>query len=143
MTTTRKWTIGTAITLGVVLVAPIVSTALSASGTSGYFEDGRCACGHDSFVRIKDGGYFQYSPGHGVPEHRSFTIRAHDGEWEVLGLPHSDAYWSPLEGEDRVIARLRFRDGALYESWGTSTNWTRHARVYNPYRIWIARLLDK
>jgi len=60
-----------------------------------------------------------------------------------MGLPHSDMYWSPLEGEDRVIARLRIRDGALYESWGSSTNWTRRARVINPYRVWIAKLSDK
>ena len=66
-----------------------------------------------------------------------------DGELEVLGLPHSDLYRSPLEGEDKVIARLRFRDGALYESWGDTTNWTRLPRVYNIWRVWSAKLLKE
>jgi len=144
MTTKRKWwMVGAVITIGVILASPIVFTAVSPGGTGDYFEDGRCACGNDIFIRIEGDGYYRYSPGHGVPERRSFTIRRHDDEWEVMGLPHSDLYWSPLEGENKVIARLRFRDGALFESWGSSTNWTRHARVYNPYRIWIAKLLDK
>jgi hypothetical protein len=93
-----------------VFVAPI---AWSAFGTRGYFYAGRCICGHDSFVRIQGDGYFTYSPGHGVPEDRAFRLRPREHRWDVLGLPHSDMYWSPLEGEDRVIARLRFRDGAL------------------------------
>jgi hypothetical protein len=135
--------IGAAITLGLILASPIVFTALSTRGTGGYFEDGRCACGNDIFVRIQGNGYYRYSPGHGMPESRSFTIRRHDDEWEVMGLPHSDLYWSPLEGENKVIGRLRFHDGALFESWGNGTNWTRHARIYNPYRIWIAKLFDR
>jgi len=36
--------------------------------------------------------------------------------------------------------RLRFQGGDLYVSWSGGTNWARHARVYNPWRIWIARL---
>jgi hypothetical protein len=139
----RKWTI---VALGPVLALVLLPIALSAFSSRSphiYYEGGRCACGHDTFIRVTKDGYFQYSPGHGVPEHRSFTIRPHDGEWEVLGLPHSDMYWSPLEGEDKVIARLRIHDGALYESWGGSTNWTRRARVINPYRVWFAKLTEK
>jgi hypothetical protein len=121
-------------------VAPI---AWSAFGTHGYFYAGRCICGHDSFIRIQGDGYFKYSPGHGVPEQRAFTLRPRDGGWEALGLPHSDRYWSPLEGEDKVIGQLRLRDGALYESWGRSTNWDRFPRAYNIWRIWVAKLLKE
>jgi hypothetical protein len=70
--------IGAAIVLGVVLVSSIVFTAVAAGGTRGYFEGGRCVCGHDIFIRVEGNGYFKYSPGHGVPEHRSFTVRPHD-----------------------------------------------------------------
>jgi hypothetical protein len=121
-----------------VVLAPV---AWSALGTGGYFYDGRCACGHDCYVRIQGDGYFSYSPGHEVPEHRKFTLRRSADGWDVMGLPHSDMYWSPLEGEDKVIARLRYRDGALYESWGGSTNWNRLPRAYNVWRIWAAKLL--
>lgn len=140
MSTGQKFLVaafGAALTI---FVAPI---AWSAFSMHGYFYVGRCICGHDSFVRIQGDGYFKYSPGHGVPERRAFKLRPRDGGWEVLGLPHSDLYWSPLEGEDRVIARLRLGDGALYESWGTSTNWTRLPRAYNIWRVWWAKLLKQ
>ena len=143
MTAKRKWMIGAAITLGVTLVSPIIYTAVSARGTGGYFDGGRCACGNDIFIRVEGDGYFKYSPGHGVPERRSFAVHWHNGVGDVMGLPHSDLYWSPMEGENKIIGRLRFRDGTLFESWGSSTNWTPRSRVYNPYRIWIAKLLDK
>ncbi len=143
MTTKHTRTLGAAAAIAALLASPILFSALSGGGTHGYFEAGRCLCGHDCFIHIRDDGYYQYSPGHGVPEHRSFAIRPHGGEWEILGLPHSEMFWSPLEGEDKVIARFQIRDGALFTAWGNSNNWTRHARVYNPYRIWIGKLKDK
>src|SRR6266508_2242932 len=42
--------------------------------------------------------------------------------------------------EGKVVGRLRLHDGALWEQWSGRTNWTRHARVYNPWPIWLARL---
>jgi hypothetical protein len=123
-----------------VFVAPIV---WSASGKQGYFYSGRCLCGHDSFVRIQGDGYFNYSPGHGVPETRSFSLRPRDDGWDLFGRPHSDAYWSPLEGEDKVIAHIRFHDGALFESWDNGAHWRRLPRAYNVWRIWVAKLLKQ
>ena len=129
--------------LGAALVVFVAPIAWSALGTHGYFYAGRCICGHDSFVRIQGDGYFTYSPGHQVPEHRAFALRPREDGWEVLGLPHSQMYRSPLEGEDKVIAHVRFRDGALYETWGSSTNWTRLPKAYNVWRIWAAKLLKE
>jgi hypothetical protein len=123
------------------LAAALASVARFALGTGGYFYSGRCVCGHDCYVHIQGDGYFSYSPGHEVPEYRKFKLRRTADGWDVMGLPHSDMYWSPLEGENRVVARLYFRDGALYESWGT--NWNRLPRVYNVWRIWAAKLLKK
>jgi len=140
MTTRRTLVLASLGAVIVVLGAPV---AWSAFGTHGYFYDGRCTCGNDVFVRIQGDGYLKYSPGHGVPEHRAFTMRAQRDGWEIMGLPHSDAYSSPLEGADKVIARVRFHDGALYESWGSSTNWNRLPRVYNIWRVWWARLLNQ
>jgi hypothetical protein len=128
---------------GVALAVFVTPIVWSAFGTHGYFYAGRCICGHDSFVRIQGDGYFKYSPGHGVPEERAFTLRPRDGGWDVMGLPHSDLYWSPLEGENRVIARIQFRDSALNESWGSSTNWTRLPKVYNIWRVWWAKLVSQ
>ena len=125
------------------LAAALAPVAWSAFGTGGYFFNGRCVCGNDCYVRIQGDAYFSYSPGHEVPEYRKFTLRRTADGWDVLGLPHSDMYWSPLEGENKVIGHLRFRDGALYESWGSSTNWNRLPRAYNVWRIWAAKLLKK
>jgi len=135
----KRLTVGIGVAV-IVFVAPIVWFA---AGSGAYFYEGRCLCGHDIFVRIQGDGYFTYSPGHGEPEHRDFTLRAKDGGWEVLGLPHSDLYWSPLEGEDKVIAHLRIRDGALFESWGSTTNWSRFPKAYNVWRIWAAKVVAK
>ena len=143
MSATRKWTVVAIITLTILAFLPLVFKSVSTPGGGVYYEGGRCICGHDIFIRIQGDGYFHYSPGHGVPEYKAFTIRSHDGEWEVLGLPHSDLYSSPLEGENRVIARLRIHEGALYESWDGGINWARHARVLNPYRVWIAKLSER
>jgi hypothetical protein len=140
MTTRRKVIIAG---LGAVLAVFLAPIAWSAFGTHGYFYDGRCVCGHDCFIRIEGDGYFKYSPGHGVPEHRAFSLRPHDGEWELVGLASSDRFWSPLQGEEKVVARLRLRDGALYESWGGTTNWVRRPRVYNIWQVWAAKLLKE
>jgi hypothetical protein len=140
MTTRRKLVLASLGAAVIVFGAPV---AWSALGTRGYFREGRCACGNDIFVRILGNGYFSYSPGHEVPEHRKFTVRRNSDGWDIMGLPHSDMYWSPLEGEDKVIGHLRFRGGALYESWGSSTNWMRLSRAYNVWGIWAAKLLKK
>jgi len=140
MTTRRKLLLASLGAAVVVLGAPV---AWSAFSTHAYFRAGRCVCGNDAFVRIQGDGYFKYSPGHRVPEHRAFTLRAQGDGWELMGHSHSDLYTSPLEGENKVIARIRLRDGALYESWGTSTNWTRLPRVHNIWRVWWARLLEQ
>ena len=78
-----------------------------------------------------------------MPEHRVFILRQHDDEWEALTetKPKGQELESFLP-EGQVIARLRFREGALFESFH-GTNWTRHARIINPYGIWWAKLLHK
>jgi hypothetical protein len=118
-----------------VLAIWLAPLAWSAIGTHGYFYRGRCVCGNEVFVRIQGDGYFSYSPGHSVPEHRALKLRAREGGWEVLRLPNSDLYSFPMEREDKVAARVRFRDGTLYEAWGSSTNWTRLPRAYNIWRV--------
>jgi hypothetical protein len=125
------------------LAATLAPIAWSALGTRGYFYRGRCACGNDCYVRIQGDGYFSYSPGHEVPEHREFTLRRTADGLEVMGIPHSEMYWSPREGESEVIGHLRLRGGALYESWGNSTNWTRLPKAYNVWPIWMAKLLKE
>ena len=126
---------------GAALIVFMAPFAWSAFGAHGYFYQGRCACGNDVFVRIQGDSYLKYSPGHGVPEHRAFALRAGPDGWDVMGLPQSDRYWSPLEGKDKVMAHLWLRDGALYESWGSSTNGVRLPRVYNIWKVWFAKLL--
>ena len=129
--------------VGTVIATIAVPVIWSAFGANAYFYDGRCICGHDSFVRIAGNGYFSYSPGHGVPEHQKFKIGKIADGWAVLGLPHSDKYWSPLEGEDKVIAYLRLGGGALYDSWDGGKNWDRHPRVYNVWRVWAAKVSER
>jgi hypothetical protein len=139
MTTRRKVIVAAAGTLVVVFLTPI---AWSAWGAHGYFDGGRCTCGNPIFIRIRDDGYFRYSPGHGVPEHRAFALRRRDGGWDVLGLRPPDGVWSPV-AEGEAVARMRLQDGALYESWDSTTNWTRRARVYNVWRVWIPEFLSQ
>jgi hypothetical protein len=139
MSTSRKIAIAAAGTLLVIFLAPI---AWSAFGTRGYFDGGRCTCGNPIFNRIGDDGYFSYSPGHGVPEHRTFAARRNDTGWDLLELPAPGGFASVI-AEGSVVARVRLEGSALYESWGSQTNWTRHSRVYDVWRVWIPELLSR
>ena len=140
MTNRRKLLLASLGAAVIVVAAPVAGSAF---GTHGYFCAGRCACGNDIFVRLQGDGYFKYSPGHGVPEHHAFTVRAQGDGWEVIGPPPSELHSSPSEADNQVLARIRLQDGALYESWGGSTNWTRLPRVYNVWRVWWPRLLNQ
>ena len=125
-----------------VLFAPIVYMALLSRSDCGYFADTRCICGHNCYIHIKSDGYHQYSPGHQVPEHRSFDLRrGQNGEWELLALAPPAGAWSPV-AEGDVVARIRFHDKAMYMAW-SGNNWERHARIYNPWPIWIAQVLRR
>jgi hypothetical protein len=129
---------------GLCLLLPFVFTLCRTSGLNVYYEDERrCVCGHITLYRLTKDGIYSYSPGHGVPESLRFKIRAHDAQWDIMGLPHSDVYASPLDGENRVIGHLKVSNGSLYQSWGSSTNWARYPRVLNPYRVWYCKLVDQ
>ena len=129
------------VSLVTILLLPIAYTTFFRHGTNAYFEEGRYMCGHDIFIHIAGDRYFRYSPGHGTPEYLCCSLRQRGDEWEMLALaPPPYAGTSFREGEG--VARLKIRDGALYECW-SGTNWTRFPRVYNPYRIWIAKLLKE
>jgi hypothetical protein len=127
MTTAQKISIATLGTALLVFLAPL---AWSASSTRGYFEDGRCMCGYNVYIPIKGDGYFRYSPGHGHQEGRLWTLRKRDGFWEALGDNGS------------VVARLSFQNGELREAFSGSNFWSHHARVYNLWPIWIAKLRE-
>lgn len=127
--------------IGAVVIVLVAVAAWPAFRLHGYFYQGRCGCGHDIFVRIQGDGLFRYSPGHGVPEYRAFRLRALSDGWDIMGVPHGGAYWSPSEGQTSVLGHIRFRDGALWESWGSSTNLMRLPRVRNILRVWWPKLL--
>lgn len=136
-----KLVLGSIGTVIIVIIVILALVAWPASSARGYFYGGRCACGHEIFVRIVGDGLFNYSPGHGVPEHRSFNLRPQRDGWDIMSLPRSDRYWSSLEGENKVLGRVQFREGALWESWGSGTNWARLPRVHNVLRVWRPKLL--
>ena len=123
------------------VVAAFTAPVWSTCTTHAYFYEGRCACGHNCYARIAGDGLFKYSPGHGVPEYRAFELRPRGGEWDIMGLPHSPFY-SPLEGPDKVIGRLKLQDGALCCNWSGGTAWIRFSRVYNPWPIFLAKVLE-
>ncbi len=129
--------------VGALLIAAFAPLVWSARGTTGYFYDGRCACGHNCYVRIQGHAYLKYSPGHQVPEHRAFTLRPTADGWDLLGLPHSDTYWSPLEGEAKSSRTYDSVAETCTKHGGTALNQTRLTKVYNPWPIWAAKLLKQ
>ena len=141
MSSMRKWIAGAAVGLVIIPLLPMIDAILSRGSLRGYYEDGRCACGHDSYVHIEGDRYWQYSPGHGMPEQHLFNVRPCDDGWELIAVYAPDRVWSPVQ-ESQVTPRLRIQNGDLYESWA-GTNWTRHARVYNPWPVWFAKWLAR
>jgi hypothetical protein len=94
------------------------------------------------YIHVKGDGYFQFAPGHNMPEHLCYKLRQHADEWEAVALGSPDGLWSSKKEGD-VVMRLLLKDGALYESWSGSTNWTLHARIYFPLHVWTAKLLKE
>jgi hypothetical protein len=138
MTIKQKLTFVTAGTALALLFAILVAGAISFNGSGVYYERGRCSCGHPIFIRIAGDGYFSFSPGHGVAEHREYNLRRNNGGWDKLALPPPDGFESVIK-EGSIVGRVRLENGALYETWGT--NWVRCPRVYNNWRLHIAKLL--
>lgn len=131
----RKLLVASLLAFLAMLLTPILWSTFSPHA---YFEAGRCGCGHRILVRLKDDGYYNYSPGHGMPEYRAYGLRRQADEWEVFALPQPSGFWSPRK-EGEVVARVRMRPGGgLCESWGSKTNWVRLPRVYNLWRVWWA-----
>jgi hypothetical protein len=112
-----------------IVMAFIVPMAWWWSGPRGFFEAGRCACGYDIFIQITGDGYFDWCPGHGEAGRLIRPLRQREGELEAFGP------------EGKAILRLRFQGGDLWETPTGSTNWFRHARVYNLWRVWLPALL--
>jgi len=127
-------------TVAVVVLVPIVFALLSVGAMRGYFEDGRCACGYDSFIHLQAGGYFIDTPRHGMPERRVWMLQRQGGEWvaEAVPSPPMTDNFAAIP-PSQATPKLRLEGGDLYTSW-SGTNWTRHPRVYNPWRIWLTRL---
>jgi hypothetical protein len=59
-----------------------------------------------------------------------------------MGLPRSPTYYSALEGPDKVIGQLKIQDGALCYKWSDGKTWGRYTRVYNPWPIFLAKVLE-
>ncbi len=142
MKAARRILVVACVVAATVLLSPIFFQAVFTSAMRGYFEDSRCACGYDSFIHVRSGGYFDETPLHGMGERQGFTLRRAGEEWELLTLPPptNSAFivFGPPAGE--VAGRVRIQGGDLYLAFAGRTNWTRHARIYNPWRIWLARL---
>jgi prepilin-type processing-associated H-X9-DG protein len=141
MTSTRKLILAAAGIVILLLACAIVSTAPTLGGRR-YFEDGRCACGYDSYILLHGTDYLTYTPGHGYPPRRAFVLRPRDDIWEMLapGDRSNGMFYSFGPAEGTVVGRLRFQHGDLWEQLAGSSNWTRHARVYNRLPIWLAKL---
>jgi hypothetical protein len=124
------------------LVFSAVYAAVTRRNIGGWFEHGRCICGHTVYVHLHGDGYFTYAPGHGVPEHRDYNIRHNGSDFDVVALRPPDWAFSPTP-EGKIVARLRVKNGAVYECWSSTTNWTCLKPVPAPFRIWLAKLLKE
>ena len=104
----------------------------------GYFEDGRCGCGYDSFIQIRGDRYYTETPLHGR-EAKASALHRQGDEWELVSPPPvTNSLFMVFTNE--LVVRVRMEEGDLYLSYAGRTNWARHARVYNPWRIWLPRL---
>jgi hypothetical protein len=139
-----------ALVASVGFLAPIVSTSFS-RGPSGYFYEGRCMCGHEIFIHLKGDGYFSYSPGHGAPEHRIFTLKPVNGpdisEWEASSDESTFGNTWTLPGEQRPTMHIRIENGALVQYYPrneySAGYKARLPRVHNVWRIWFPQLCER
>jgi hypothetical protein len=131
--------------LALVVLAPILFQLLSAGAMRGYFKDGRCMCGYESFIHITGGTYYSDNTQHGMGVDLVGLVQREGDKW-VLRLqpkPELTNYGVMVITGPGGNPRLRIQGGDLYAAWGNNTDWKRHPRVYNPWRIWLARLFAK
>jgi len=142
MTATSKLLLAAASLATVVFLLPVALAVLSPHGTACYFDGGRCACGHRIYLRLVGDGFYDYSPGHGVPEYRKFTLRPNTNGWDVIRVndPRYDEVYSQLSPTG-VVAQAWIDKGELCERWSTSSRVLHYARIYNPWPIWLGKLL--
>ena len=123
---------------------PVLFTALSVHGPQGYFDGGRCACGHRIYIRLADDGYWTYSPGHEVSEHRSYALRPNTNGWDLIRVsdPKYDEVYFQM-APTGLVGVAWIDKGELCEKWGNNARVMRFTRVYNPWPIWWAKLLEE
>ncbi len=143
MTTTHRILLGVASLAAAAFLLPIAFPALWSYGGTGYFDRGRCACGHPIYVRLVDDGCYDYSPGHGVPEHRAFTVRPNGKDWDMYKFPDPDLGYFSQIGETGLVAHVWIEKGQLCERWSGRAPVVRYSRVYNPWPIWCAKILNE
>ena len=129
----RRWQKWAFIALGIsllIFVAPMVFAYFRPRGLAGYYQIGSmtCACGHIPFTRITEDEYCVYLPAHNSTSF-AYRLRKQGSEWVATQDP------TPTNS-----FRLRVRDGEVYCSDFSGTNWYHKERVYNLWRVWIPRL---
>jgi hypothetical protein len=118
-----------------VFLAPII---WSAFGLHGYFEGVRCWCDYPNYYYFQDNKLCELTPGEGNWGRPLYSLRPVAGGWEARNIaptPHPTSFAVVKGGE--LVLRLRMQGGDLYESWGSGTNWIRHARIYNVWSVWF------
>jgi hypothetical protein len=131
--------------LGVaVFLLPILFSLASAQGRNGYFDGGRCVCGNPIYIRLSADGYWTYSPGHDVSEHRSFMLQPNTNGWDLIRVnnPRYDEIYIQT-APTGLVARAWMEKGELCETWGTNPRVVRFPRVWNPWPIWWAKLMTE
>jgi hypothetical protein len=125
----------------VIFIAPIIWSAMA---THGYYENGRCLCGFSGCLYFNDNTLYQSTPEHGYPDRPLYSLRPVADGWEATRIvPPSNPMvfmeFNSTSGAGKP-GHLRLQGGDLYESWQGGTTWTRHARIYNVWSVWLTPL---
>jgi hypothetical protein len=143
ITKTKRLLVSTSLAVAVFLL-PVLFTAVPDPGRTGYFDGGRCACGHPIYIRVSNDGYWTYSPGHDVSEHRSYALRPNTNGWDIIRVsdPRYDEVYIQM-APTGVVGQAWIEKAELCERWGASQRVMRFSRIYNPWPIWWAKLINE
>ena len=112
------------------LLIPIPIWNSQFTGVDGYYLQAQCMGGHDIFVELWKGQYYETCPGHKDRSPKG-TLRQMGDRWELLKEDEVVSTITPI-GDDQIEIELTYTKQKYQAN-----------RVRNPWRIWLPWILPE
>jgi hypothetical protein len=135
MKRTWSWILVTCAVVGIGYAIPIAVWNARPDSLDGFYgQDTPCGCGHSIFWQIEDGSVFSTCPGHKRRD-LVYTLLPTNGYWAAVHHEQSNV-WFEVRRQRGDVEFTRVREGFPRSA-------IVYARVKNPWRLWLPRILPE